>query len=439
MTEVIPWLAPVVGAVAAVLWARWAFPSPHRAVVSVIGVICVLPAAAFPSIKGLPQLTLLDVGLAVATASWVWSALRGRTRWNPTAGGVAVVAFLGLLMVAFVQGLGSTVPEQQLAFGRLVLGVLFFFSVSHGLQTRRALQEAVVMTVAGSWLAACLAIALYLLPSEANHRFLEGLGWVGYPVGDSVVRFVADTGVRRATGAAIDPNLLGGLLALSLPLALSQGFGLRPGLQRILFLMSAGTIAIALLLTFSRAAWIGAFVSMIVLGFVGYRRIWWGIPVAVVAAAAGPWRENIWQRLQSGVLWSDRASLMRIEEYREAMARVAQNPVLGIGFGTPPGMDPLLRVSSTYLLVAEQSGLVGLIAFLAAPSLILWASAQQIRRGQPKDTAAIRAGAAAALCGALAIGLFDHYFFNYGFPQTIALFWLIAGLAAWPLRLRPDG
>ncbi|MEK7214944.1 MAG: O-antigen ligase family protein, partial [Chloroflexota bacterium] len=313
------------------------------------------------------------------------------------------------------------------------------FSVTHGLQTRRQLQEAVVMAVAGSWLAACIAIVLYLLPPEANHGFLGGLGWAGYPVGDSVVRFVAGTDIRRATGTAVDPNLLGGLLALSLPLALSQGLGVRPALPRTLFLISAGTIAIALMLTFSRAAWIGALVATIVLGLVGYRRVWWGIPVAAAAAVIGPWREKLWQRLQSGVLWSDRSSLMRLDEYRDAITRVAQNPALGIGFGTPPGLDPVLRVSSTYLLIAEQSGLLGLLTFLAVPALILRRSAQGSRSGLPKDTAAIQAGAVAALCGALAIGLFDHYFFNYGFPQTIALFWLAAGLAAWPLRIRPDG
>ncbi|MCL6650381.1 MAG: hypothetical protein K6U89_18945 [Chloroflexi bacterium] len=44
-------------------------------------------------------------------------------------------------------------------------------------------------------------------------------------------------------------------------------------------------------------------------------------------------------------------------------------------------------------------------------------------------------GATAAVTAALVAGIFDHYFFNLYFPQTIALFWLTMGLAMSARRL----
>ena len=429
----------IAATVAAVSWARWAFPQPHRGVLTVIGIIYLLPSGAFPALAALPRPTLLDAAVSVTLAGWLWLTLRRRIRWTITPSRCAVLLFLGVLLAAFAQGLDATVPEQRLACARVVLAVLFFFSVTHGLQNKRQLKQAVAMMVVASGLAASAALTLYLLPVPTNHLLLAGLGWIGYPADDTLVRFVADPDIRRATGTAVDPNLLGGMLAVSLPIALAQGLGPRPVLSRPLVLFIAAIVAVALLLTFSRAAWFGALVGVGLLSLMGYRRIWWGLTVGLIAAAIGPWRARIWERVQTGVLWSDRASLMRIEEYRESLARVLQHPGFGVGFGTPPGMDPLLRVSNAYLLIAEQSGLLGLMAFITIPVLILGQAIPAMRAGPTRDHAAIQAGALAALCAALAIGLFDHYFFNYGFPQTVTLFWFIAALAAWPASLKSGG
>ena len=91
-------------------------------------------------------------------------------------------------------------------------------------------------------------------------------------------------------------------------------------------------------------------------------------------------------------------------------------------------------VSSVYLLIAEQMGLIGLSCFLA---IALAALARSISTRPNRDTEVhgVLAAVEAAFVAALVAGLFDHYFFNINFPHMIGLFWLIVGLLVAVSRL----
>ena len=67
----------------------------------------------------------------------------------------------------------------------------------------------------GGALASLIGIALYVLPVELTNRILSTLSPFGYPAGN-VVRYVEDdpANYQRAIATAIDPNALGGMLAM---------------------------------------------------------------------------------------------------------------------------------------------------------------------------------------------------------------------------------
>jgi O-antigen ligase len=82
-----------------------------------------------------------------------------------------------------------------------------------------------------------------------------------------------------------------------------------------------------------------------------------------------------------------------------------------------------------YLLIAEQMGLVGLLIFVIIVGtyfVVTYRAWQQIPRGHVLE--GLLLGYQAALAGALAGGIFDHFFFNINFVHLVALFWLIMGL-----------
>jgi len=102
-------------------------------------------------------------------------------------------------------------------------------------------------------------------------------------------------------------------------------------------------------------------------------------------------------------------------------------------------------VSSAYLLIAEQMGLVGLGAFLVLVATgLAWAVRQRRavyaageRRwpGLPAQWLGLLAG----LLAALAVGVVDHYFFRLSFQAAGTLFWLYVGLLLAATRLAVEG
>jgi polysaccharide biosynthesis protein PslJ len=161
----------------------------------------------------------------------------------------------------------------------------------------------------------------------------------------------------------------------------------------------------------------------------------------VLLAAAGfvvlsllPFTQSYTQHLVQGLLGQDQATLMRFGEYKDALNLIARYPWFGVGFAGVPDIDLYVGVSSVYLLMASEMGLVGLAAFLLI-IFIFFASGWLAFRAAP-ELDPILLGALAAVLGALVGGIFDHYFFNLDFPHSVTLFWLFVGTAMSAARLQ---
>jgi O-antigen ligase len=146
-----------------------------------------------------------------------------------------------------------------------------------------------------------------------------------------------------------------------------------------------------------------------------------------VALLATPIGQDVVERFISGFSTADRATAFRVGEYANAWTLIQRYPVLGIGFGTSPDIDVTAGVSSVYLLVAEQTGLLGLGIYLVALGSA-WLVGYRALRAAVTDPRrqGVVAALLAAVSGALVAGLLDHYFANYAFPHAVALFWLYA-------------
>jgi hypothetical protein len=109
---------------------------------------------------------------------------------------------------------------------------------------------------------------------------------------------------------------------------------------------------------------------------------------------------------------------------------IERYPVLGVGFADTPDVDLYIGVSSMYLLIAQQMGLLGVTAF-AVTMLVLFTSAAHAWPEMSRDESlcAIWLGALGAVAGALISGIFDHYFFNIDFHNSVMLLWLVIGVA----------
>jgi len=401
---------------------------PVAGVLAFVLIASVLPFAVLP-VRVVFALTLVDLALTALLVAWLARLLLRREPLVRTAVDAPLIVFVVVAIVAFVLGTAHspTPGETVRLFLKLINSTLLFFGATQVVRSQRDLARVTRTLIAGGAAAAMLALALYLLPGEGALDILGGLGALGYPTGPDVLRPLAGTETLRATGTSVDPNLLGGLLMSAGTLAVAQLLATQAVLSRPWLIALVLPILGVMPLTYSRSAWVGLAAGVGFLALFRERKAWAVIGLAIAALVALPQGQTVLARLGSGLAASDQASVMRLDEYRNAFQIIQRYPMLGIGFGDAPDVDLTAGVSSIYLLLAEQVGLVGLACFLSAVGLALWLS---FRAHIPRDgqLGGLVSGLQAALVAALVAGLFDHYFVSIRFPHMVALFWLLVAL-----------
>lgn len=414
--------------------------SAEVGLIAVIGIAYLLPFGVIPVPIGGLRLTFLDAAITAVLAVWLLRLLSRRDErpvTTPLDG--LVLIFVGLAIVSFVIGIYSVSGEMLRFFLKTINSILFFLTVTNVVRTKATLVRVVQAVLLGGLSAALLGIAFYVMDKGLAIQLLSSLRGVGYPSGAGVLRYIAGTTTLRATGTAIDPNVLGGMLLLVLPLAVSQLFAERGVLPRQPLALVVAAIALCLILTLSRGAWVGAVAAMLFLATVRYRRAWLLLGLVVALLLLVPQGELIVGRVEVAITAEDRATQMRLGEYRDALRLISLYPWFGVGFGSAPSVDLYVAAASIYLLMAEQMGLVGLSAFLLCMVVLFVWAFRAYRRMADVQLKALHIGVLSGVVGALSAGLFDHYFFNLHFPHTVALFWLFVGLTAAAARLEKEG
>jgi O-antigen ligase len=411
---------------------------PRWGLLGALGVITLLPFGTLPFKVGLTP-TLLECALGL---TWLVFALRLLLHRDelllPTVLDGPLVLFLIVTLFAFVLGVGRGYTTQTLHdYGKMIVSISLFFLVVNLVRSRLDFALALNAFCLLGAAAATLGVALWALGRRAE-PLLARLAIVGYPTG-RIIRYIEDDPAKaiRATGTSVDPNSFAGLLMVVLVVLVAQFAARRPLVPRFVTIPAGPMVGLCLLLTQSRAAWLGAAAGIVLVAALRYR--WLLLPLALgvpAVLALGVGRSFI-QRFILGLRLQDPATRLRLSEYQNALAIIREHPVFGVGFGAAPSIDLQTGVSSVYLTIAERAGLLGLVVYLVVLivlALRLWPAL--VGRATP-DSAAKEAtlALAGALAAAVTAGVLDHYFFNIAFAHMVALFWGLVALALVGARL----
>lgn len=419
----LPAAALFVGVVVAV-----AIASDARAGVWVVlAVAALLPYAVIP-VKVVLTPAVLEVTTAAVLVVWVITSLLRRDWALPShVAGLWVALLLLLVLFAFILGIGRGYTTQTYhdTF-KFVLAVSLFFVVWSTTRTLADARRTLVVLMSAGAAAAALGLTLYAAGAGVTFAVLARLVPYGYP-SERIVRYIEDDPAKpmRLTSTSVDPNSFAGVLAVVLVIAVVQGVARRPVVPRWLSWGTAAVVAPALLLTYSRAGWLGAAAGIGLAAVLRYR---WMLLPGVVGLAVAIFLgvgEGFLHRLWLGFTLQDPATRMRLDEYRTALAIVREYPLFGVGFGEAPTIELWTGVSSIYLTVAERMGLLGLAAFLLAVGAIALAGYRAWRMTAAEPIGDLLLALGGAQCAALVIGLFDHYFFNISFPHMASVFWVL--------------
>lgn len=425
----------IIGALLVLRDVRWGL-------VALFAVIGFLPFAALPFKIGFTP-TFLDVALLAVYLVWILRVATRRDRMViGTQLGVSVLLFLLLAVFSFANGLRYSRPTSTTIrnFAELALAVAFFFVLVNTLRRRVDLVFAVRLVLLAGAAAAAIAVVFYVIPETWTIRVLDALGRFNYPGGAGALRYIEDDSANpmRAIGTMVDPNVLGGFLILVAGLTAPQLISPAPLFRRRWVTVFFGLELLALYLTYSRGSLVGLAAGLLAIGVLRYRKL---LLIGAIGAALLlllPPAQAYVAHFIEGIQLQDRATLMRLGEYKDALSLIGRYPWLGVGFAGSPDADLYVGVSNLYLLMAEIMGVVGVVAFLTVIGGYLGHVWRAWRRVSDPEMEALLLGLGGALIGALVGGVFDHYLFNLVYPHMSVMLWTFIGLGMVAIRLTPE-
>ncbi len=233
----------------------------------------------------------------------------------------------------------------------------------------------------------------------------------------------------RVTSLFSNPNILAVYLLLYFPFSLRATF-LPQNKGRWRFFYTITTIfgALCILLTWSRGAWLGLFLQVVLFcvfhkrgARVAFHTL---LPVAPLAIPLLP--HSLLARLFSIGDMHESSNLYRLHTWRGTCRMLWEHP-FGIGVGESAwravyphyavsGTKTVMHAHNVFLQMGVELGVVGLFAFLLLLGVSLWRALQ----GK-------RIAAASSLAGVLVMGMFDHLWYA---PGMLVPFCIILALCA---------
>ena len=426
-------LITIIGIVA-VLVALYVLTDVRIALYGSLTLMLLLPFGTLPFRIGLTP-TLLDLSLGAFIVVYLLQWIKGRyRRFKVTPVHAFITIYVMWLIFAFFMGMRYGNPSATILrqFASVLLSISLTFILVDLLRTSRDLRQLTLVITVIVGLQALIAIFLWILPDQSAESILVRLARIGYPDG-GVIRYIEQNPdlPERAIGTWIDPNALGGMLAIGAAMITPQIFATRPVLRyRWLTLTIVGTICLALLLSSSRASFLALATGLSVIAFIRYRRF---IPILLLAGSSLlilPATQNYIDRILQAFQGQDLATQMRIGEWTDSLELISQYPFFGIGFTGTPDNTVYTDVANMYLIMANQIGLTGVAIFLIAMSAVFIYGAKAWRYAKhDQELEAIHLGFQVALLTALTNAVADLYFFRLDFQSSITWFWITVTLA----------
>ena len=349
------------------------------------GAAFLLPLAFLPNLVDefvLPKLLLVRLVLVALTISLLvrWVA-EGRVTWRRTRLDLPLLAFIASAALSTIfavnrnVALFGTYDRWEGVLTIVTYALLFWLTVQ--LISGEADARGV------SW---SLLLSGYFIGAAAILQSAFGLLGGGY--------FREGTnGPIRADVTLANPDFLGIFLAMLIPIAVAKMVSRRPGTTRILSANLVVVLALGLLATFTRAAWIGAVVGVIVVLALrrGRFHLWpllisaafvvagFGVLAGIVASrpsnAQGGFGNALVARIVSIGNLNSGTEATRLKTWGDTLALIASRPILGWGpdtFGLVyPQYQSTNKLGTLWdkphqdaLGVAASQGILGLLAYI---------------------------------------------------------------------------
>lgn len=376
------------------------------------------------------RITISEALLILIWVAIAWDSLSPKLQWSLTPVHKAAFALALFSIVPFIWGqLFIVAPGNGVVtWGRWLLNLSTLLLVTLLIENQKQLYTLLLCLLGGAVAMVLVSMSYFVRHFDARD-FADFLELVRYGNPDAYIDIFSSFNQRMGS-PWVHPNLLGGVLALLLPVTYGWWLSSRGARFNPVLLISTGIILVGMLLSVSRGAILSIAIILMWLAAQGtpYAKSML-IMGAVVGIAAALFYPPIQQRLFSSSVGALSASdSLRITEYKEFPRAVVAYP-LGIGFKTDPPVpgSGMQGISNLWLNYVYKIGVVGMALFM----LVLrnwWRYVREpMREANPNQTFYLHQGIVAGVCAALLTGLVDHYF---SFTNVlVGILWMLIGVS----------
>lgn len=392
-----------------------------------VGMMISIGLAPFLTLTGRPTLLLL-VFVGVTVLSYAVKLLCGKRVLRLQAADWLVLALLALTLLGGLVTSGGRASLYS-AMTYTCLGLMYFVIVG------------LVRSQKGVWrvmlalLFSCVAVALLGIGQYIFSR--PALQYVD-------LSMFSDLG-GRVTALWGNPNVLAEHLILLLPLSLSVLLLQRRLLRGFGVALCVAAIALCLIFTWTRGAWLGCLITLLLYVLcLNHRALSWVIVGAIPALALVPLvPDTVLRRFASIGSQADSSIMYRMNLWKGITDMLSKHGLAGVGVGEPafcavyadyalPGIETAMHSHSLYLQLLCEMGVMGLVVFCLAMALWLQRALAWLRYEQTRASRLVVLGGLAGIAALLIMGAFDHIWYNY---RIYMLFWTVAGLVTAQIRI----
>ena len=365
---------------------------------------------------------ILAVFVLLTEVSYFFKVLRGKRVFKVGVAGGCVYAFMAVIFFSgFAPGEANTLSNALLCCSLM----LIFPLIVNLMKSRR-------------WLHAC--VAAFAVPAA----IVAVIGFVQYMLGAAPAGWIDESlysGItQRAVSVFNNPNILGVYLAAMFPMSLMLTNSCFEKKINVLGYLSSLYIIVSVIFTYSRSAWLGLFVGVIMFAVIVSPKGWLVLLPAglVTVALALIFPDTIGARLINFVSISDSANNYRIDVWNSSWNLLSDTWLFGIGWGEEAfrtayinygtdGTQYAMHSHSLYMQIAIQTGVCGIFVFVLSLIGVFKKCFSTFTKCDSVNILTLYSGS--AVSGAVAVlftGIFDYTWYNF---RVFFIFWALLAFA----------
>lgn len=369
------------------------------------------------SIPFLSDMNTLVVGIVVIISYGINFIREGEFKFRFTPANFLILLFTITIVANTFLSLSPKGSFRDFIIHSVAIGILFML-----VHSKKSKKDIYLISV-------FFTITATIVSVYGIYQFFNGV-----PMGSGWVDVSQNPDIKvRVYSVFENPNILAEYLIMVIPMSVALFFYSNSYMKKAFFALATIIMLVCDGMTYARGSWLGlAFSIALFILLVDFKKLFLLIPLSIGSLFFMP--SSILQRIRTIGSLKDSSFIYRFNTLNMSMEILKDYWFSGIGIGyltfreVAPfyirTMDPY-HTHNTYLQIAIELGIVGILLFLALMFVIFKMGVKSILNTKSEFTKYFTAASIASLSAILINGVAEHILYN---PKIMLLFWFVVAM-----------